>query len=128
MTKFFFSCFATTMLKISGRVMHHWKGNGILQASKFLIFQLVEPKKFCSRLVTVEHAGQHNCNGKTIMAVLVLNVFYKCIEGKSGIRLLLAMFISDYWMVNLMIIYIEKIIAKALEINNIIKKYMGMLA
>ena len=77
--------------------------------------------------MTVEHAGQKNCNGKT-MAVLVLHVFYKCIEGKSGIRLLLAMFISDHWMVNLMIIYIEKIIAKALEINNIFLKFMGMLA
>ena len=31
-------------------------------------------------------------------------------------------------MVNLMIIYIEKTIAKALDINDIIKKIMGMVA
>jgi hypothetical protein len=56
------------------------------------------------------------------------NVFCKCIEGKSGICLLLAMFIGEDWMVNLMIIYIKKIIAKALDINDIIKFCLGMLA
>jgi hypothetical protein len=55
-------------------------------------------------------------------------VFYKCIEGKLGICLLLAMFIGEDWMVNLMIIYIKKIIAKALDFNDIIKKIMGMSA
>ena len=53
------------------------------------------------------------------------NVFYKCIGGKLGICLLLAMFIDEDWMVNLMIIYIKKIIAKALDFNDIIKKLMG---
>ena len=38
------------------------------------------------------------------------------------------MFIGEDWMVNLMITYIKKIIAKALDFNNIIKKIMGMLA
>ena len=38
------------------------------------------------------------------------------------------MFIGDDWMVDLMIIYIKKIIAKALDINDIIKKIMGMSA
>jgi hypothetical protein len=56
------------------------------------------------------------------------NVFYKCIEGKLDMCLLLAMFIGEDWMVNLMIIYIKKIIAKALDFNNIIKKIMGMSA
>jgi hypothetical protein len=56
------------------------------------------------------------------------NVFYKCIEGKSGICLLLAMSIGEDWMVNLMIIYIKKIIAKALDFYDIIKKFMGMSA
>jgi len=56
------------------------------------------------------------------------NVFYKCIEGKSGICLLLVMFIGEDWMVNLMIIYIKKIIAKTLDFNDIIKKFMGMSA
>jgi hypothetical protein len=56
------------------------------------------------------------------------NVSYKCIEGKLGMCLLLAMFIGEDWMVNLMIIYIKKIIAKALDFNNIIKKIMGMSA
>jgi hypothetical protein len=32
------------------------------------------------------------------------------------------MFINDDWMVDMMIIYIEKTIAKALDINDIIKK------
>ena len=36
------------------------------------------------------------------------------------------MFIDDDWMVDLMIIYVEKTIAKALDINDIIKKNMGM--
>jgi hypothetical protein len=54
------------------------------------------------------------------------NVLYKCIEGKLGICLLLAMCIGEDWMVNLMIIYIKKIIAKALDFNDIIKKIMGM--
>ena len=35
------------------------------------------------------------------------------------------MSIDNDWMVNLMIIYIEKTIAQALDINNIIKKIMG---
>ena len=54
------------------------------------------------------------------------NFFYKCIEGKLGICLLLAIFIGEDWMVNLMIIYIKKIIAKALDFDDIIKKVMGM--
>jgi hypothetical protein len=56
------------------------------------------------------------------------NVFYKCIEGKLGICLLLAMFIGEDWMVNLMIIYIKKIIAKALDFNDIIKKIIRIPA
>jgi hypothetical protein len=38
------------------------------------------------------------------------------------------MFTSDDWMVDLKVIYIEKIIAKALDINDIIKLSMGMSA
>jgi hypothetical protein len=49
------------------------------------------------------------------------NVFYKCIEGKLGIFLLLAMFIGEDGMVNLMIIHIKKIIVKALDFNIITK-------
>ena len=60
--------------------------------------------------------------------VLFCNVFNEYIEGKSCICLLLAMFIGDDWMVELMIIYIKKIIAIALNINDIIKKIMGMSA
>jgi hypothetical protein len=56
------------------------------------------------------------------------NVFYECVEGKSGICLLLAMSIGDDWMVNMMIIYIEKTFGKALDINDIIKAFMGMSA
>jgi hypothetical protein len=37
------------------------------------------------------------------------------------------MFIGEDWIVNLMIIYIENIIAKALDFNDIIKFFMEML-
>jgi hypothetical protein len=36
------------------------------------------------------------------------------------------MFIGNDWMVDMMIIYIGKTIAKALDINNIIEKKLGM--
>jgi hypothetical protein len=39
--------------------------------------------------------------------------------------LLLAMFIGEDWMINLMIIYIKKIIANVLDFNDIIKKNYG---
>ena len=58
--------------------------------------------------------------------VLFCNVFYKSIEGKSGICLLLAMSIGDDWMVDRMIIYTKKTIAKAFDTKNFIKKIMGM--
>jgi hypothetical protein len=54
--------------------------------------------------------------------------FYKCVEGKLGICLLLAIFIGEGWMVSLMIIYIKKIIAKALNFNDTIKTFMWMSA
>ena len=38
------------------------------------------------------------------------------------------MSIDDDWMVDLMITYIENTIAKALDMNDIIRKNMGMLA
>jgi hypothetical protein len=38
------------------------------------------------------------------------------------------MFIGEDRMVNLMIIYIKKIIAKALDFNDIVNFFMGMLA
>ena len=63
---------------------------------------------------------------KIIPTILFRNVFYNCIEGKLGICLLWVMFTDDDWMVDLMIIYVEKTIAKALDINDIIKKNTGM--
>jgi len=54
------------------------------------------------------------------------NVFCKRIEGKSGIGLLLAMFIGEDWMVNLMTINIKKIITKTLDFNDIIKFLLRM--
>jgi hypothetical protein len=45
------------------------------------------------------------------------------LKKKLGISLLLVMSIDDDWMVDLMIIYIEKTIPKALDINDIVKKY-----
>jgi hypothetical protein len=38
------------------------------------------------------------------------------------------MFIGEDWMVNLMIIYIKKIITKALDFNGIVNSFMGMSA
>jgi hypothetical protein len=54
--------------------------------------------------------------------------FNKCIEGKLGVYLLLEIFISEDWMVNLMSIYIKNIIAKDLDFNDIINFVMEMLA
>ena len=56
------------------------------------------------------------------------NVFYECIVGKSAIYLVLAMFIDDVWLIDLIIIYIKKTIVKALDIGDIIKNIIGMLA
>jgi len=81
---------------------------------------LVKPKEIYSHLATVEQVGQKNHNRKMTI-VIFCNVSYKCIEGKSGICLLLTMFISDDWIVDLMIIYIKKTLAEALDINGIIK-------
>ena len=98
--------------------------SSISQSPKFLKVQLVKPKKIYSYLVTVEQVGQKNHKKKTTI-VIFCNVSYECIEGKSGICLLLAMFIGDDWMVYLMIIYIKKTIAKTLDINGIIKNLWG---
>ena len=65
-----------------------------------------------------------NRNEKTI-AALFRNIFCECIEGKSCICLLSAMSVGDDQMINLMIIYIQKAIAKALDINDIMKKIYG---
>jgi hypothetical protein len=62
--------------------------NGILQAPKFLKFQLVKPKEICSHLATAEQAGQKNRNGKTTMILFVI-VFTSALKGTC---LLLAMF------------------------------------
>jgi hypothetical protein len=51
--------------------------------------------------------------------VLFRNVFYECIKGHM---FTIGDVFGDDWMVDLMIIYIKKTIAKALVINNIIKK------
>jgi hypothetical protein len=71
--------------------------------------------------VIAEQVGQRPPMGKST-TVLFCNVYYKCIEGKLGICLLLVMSTDDDWMVDMIIIYIEKTITKALDINDIIKK------
>ena len=50
--------------------------------------------------------------------VIFWNVYYERNEGK----LLLVMSIDNDWMVDQMIIYIKNTIAKALNINDVIKK------
>ena len=43
------------------------------EASKFLLFQLVNPKKqICNRLATTEQAGQKNLNGKTNVVIFCI--------------------------------------------------------
>ena len=96
--------------------------NGVLQAPKFQKFQLVKPKRSCSCVAIAKQAGQKNCNGKTT------TFSTSALKGNLSICLLLAMFIGEDWMVDLIIIYIKKIIAKALDFNDIIKKIMAMSA
>ena len=93
--------------------------NGILQAPKFLKFQLVRPKTMCNRLATTEQAGQKNRNGKSTC----FSQWFLRVNWRKAKHLLT---IGDDWMVDLKIIYIEKAIAKALDINDISKKFMGM--
>ena len=114
---FFCFCFATAILQNLGHVIGNWKGefktfpSVYCKSPNILNFQLVKTKIYCCQLATAEHAGQNkpqwenNCDS-------FLQCFYKSIEGKSGICLLLAMSIDGAWMVNLMIIYIEKTIPK----------------
>jgi hypothetical protein len=75
--------------------------NGILQAPKFQKFDLVKPKKKLQSLSDCKAGWSKELHWEND------NVFYKCIKGKWGIFLLLAMFIGEDWMVNLMIIYIN---------------------
>jgi hypothetical protein len=55
---------------------------------------------------------------------MALSIMFSTGTLKSGICLLLATSIGDDWTVDLMIIYIEKSIAKALDIIDIIKNIM----
>jgi hypothetical protein len=101
--------------------------NCILQVPKFVRSQLEKPKNklqlFSDCIVGWSKELQWGDNNGSFQIV-----FYECIEGKSGICLLLGMSIGDDWMINLMIIYIEKTIAKALDINDIINFFMGTVA
>jgi hypothetical protein len=94
--------------------------NGILQAPKFRKFQPVKPKKNFSRSTTVEQAGQKNCNGKTSMfSTSALK------ESQAFAYYWQCLLVSIVQMVNLMIIYIKKIIVKALDFNDIINFLWG---
>ena len=73
-----------------------------------------------------KHASKKNGNVKTTTCFF-RDVFYEFIEGKSSIYLLLAMSIGNDWMIDMMITFVEKTIAKALDINDIILFFlMGM--
>jgi hypothetical protein len=89
-----------------------------------LKFQLVKPKTIYSHFATVEHAGQKHRNGK-MTTVVLRNVFSECIEGKLGMCLLLPDSIGDDWMVELMIIYIEKTLPKLWVLMILTKKLWG---
>jgi hypothetical protein len=103
-----------------GRVIRHWKG-------VFKTFTTINlsPKipKFSTGKTKENLQSFSNCKGDWSKELQWENdnVFYKCIEGKLGICLLLAIFMGEDWMVNLMIIFIKKIIAKASDFNDIIK-------
>jgi hypothetical protein len=61
--------------------MHHWKGIfktfvRYIKSSHILKILVGKPKKKCIRLVTANHGGQKNRNGKTNTAVLIYHVFY----------------------------------------------------
>jgi hypothetical protein len=112
------------MLKFLGCVTHRWKGvsNRILQASKFLKFQLVKIK---IKIIVVQHCRA--CLSKELKWENDSGSFLQCfLRVHSRKVLLLAMFIGINGMVDLMIIYIKKMTAKALDINDIIIKIMGM--
>jgi hypothetical protein len=90
-TTYFLFHFVTAMLKIMGRcntpLEKYFQGlfpKVYYKAPKSLKFQLVKPKNNCNRLAIAEQDGQKNCNRKTTTA-LFRNVFFECIEGKSGI-------------------------------------------
>jgi hypothetical protein len=82
--------------------------NGILQAPKFQKSQLIKPKENLQSFSDCKAGWSKELQWEN------KNVLYKCIEGNWGICLLLAMFTGENWMVNFMIIYIKKIIAKAI--------------
>jgi hypothetical protein len=85
---------------------------------------LLRPKKQLQLFSDCTVGWSKNCHGKST-TVLFCNLYKECIEGKLGICLLLVMSIDDDWIVDLVIIYIEMTIAKALDINDIIKKIWG---
>jgi hypothetical protein len=99
----------------------------VYSSPKFLKLPLVRPKKQLQSFSDCKACWSKNCNGK-LTTILFCNVYYECIERKLGICLILVMSVDDDWMVNLMIISTEKTIAKALDINDIIKKKTGMSA
>jgi hypothetical protein len=69
-----------------------------------------------------KHASKKNGNGKTTTGFF-RNVFYEFIKGKLSICLLLTMSIGNDWMIDMMIIFVGKTIAKALDINDIILSF-----
>jgi hypothetical protein len=124
---FFLFCFATIILIFLGRVTHHRKG--VLRTFQWYITSPQIPKISIGKTKeNLQSFSDCKVGWSREMQWKNDNVLYKCIEGKSGTCLLLAMFIGEDWMVNLMIICIKKIIAKALDFNDIIKNIMGMSA
>jgi hypothetical protein len=127
-TNFCFFGFSSTILNFFGTSntpLERWfqdLSNGILQAPKF--------QKNSTGKIKENLQSFSNCISGWSRELQWENdnVFYKCIEGDLGICLLLATFIGEDWVVNLMIIYIKKIIAKALDFSDIIKKCLGMSA
>jgi hypothetical protein len=93
--------------------------NGILQAPKFQNFSTGKTKENLQSISDCRAGWSKELQWEND------NVFYKCIEGKLGMCLLLAMFTGEDWMVNLMIIYIKKIIAKTLDLMTLSKKLWG---
>ena len=123
----FFLLFCDYNVQILWRVIHHWKGvfnifpTVYSKPPKFQNFQLVKPKKICSHLATVEHIGQKNCNGKTT------NFFASALKESRAF--------AYYWQCLLVRIgwsilwssISKKIIAKALDFNDIINFFIKLI-
>jgi hypothetical protein len=88
-----------------GQVIHHWEG--VLNTFPTVNYKPQIPKISTGKIKeNLQSFSDYIAGWSNELQWENNNVFYKCSEGKLGICLLLAMFIGEDWMVNLVIIYI----------------------